>query len=318
MNEFELIRTYFADFPVDASVVEGIGDDAAVLQPPQDQLLVQTTDTLIAGVHFPVDASAADIAHKALMVNLSDIAAMAATPLSVTLSITLPEVDEPWLHAFAERLQSLCKDLGLNLIGGDTTRGPLAISITVTGAVEPEKYVLREGAQVADEIYVSNTIGDAALGLALWQGNDKTGVDGAIATERFHRPQARLDIGQALGGIATSMLDCSDGLFDDLQHILTRSGVGAEINVNDIPVSAAVSAYCESMENLLAFLNGGDDYELVFTAATAQRDEIAARTKNLSCSVQRIGKIVAGNDLLLRDKNGKTLDLETRGYKHFV
>lgn len=317
MNEFELIRKYFKDFPVDESVVVGIGDDAALLRPPQDQLLVQTADTLIAGVHFPDDASAADIAQKALMVNLSDIAAMAAKPLWFTLSITLPEIDETWLHEFADKLQSLCKETGLSLVGGDTTRGALAIAITMTGSVAPENYVERKGARLGDDVYVSGTIGDAALGLALWREKVLPETKVSVPAQRFHRPQARLDIGQALGGIASSMIDCSDGLFDDLQHILTRSCVGAEVKVHDIPVSSDVSSYCESLENLLVILNGGDDYELIFTASTDQRDEIIARTAGLSCSVQRIGKVV-GTDLRVRDKAGNELELDARGYKHFV
>ncbi len=318
MNEFELIKKYFANFSVDETVIAGIGDDAAVLSPPAGQLLVQTTDTLIAGVHFPEDAVAADIAHKALMVNLSDIAAMSATPLWFTLSLTLPRADETWLSEFAKRLQTLCKEVGINLIGGDTTRGTLAIAITMTGAVDKEQYVLRRGAQPGDDVYVSGTIGDAALGLAQWRSGSSAGVDSDIPLQRFHRPQARLALGHALGGVASSMIDCSDGLFADLGHILAENTVGAEIHIDTIPVSAAVSAYCESSQSLLTLINSGDDYELIFTASTDKRDDIATRTASMSCGVQRIGKINAQAGLLLRDRAGEILDLEIRGYKHFV
>jgi len=318
MHEFALIQKYFADFPGDDSLVEGIGDDAAVMRPPKDHFLVQSSDTLVSGVHFPDDAPAGDIAFKALMVNLSDIAAMGAKPLWFTLALTLPEVNEAWLRSFSEVLRDLSIQKGVVLVGGDTTSGSeLALTITITGAVKEGEQVMRSGASVGDLVFVTGNIGDGALGLALWQERIKSVVDAEPCLERFYRPVARTELGLSLGPLVSAMIDCSDGLFADLGHILERSACGADITLSSIPVSESLQSIASDDQARAAMLNGGDDYELIFCAAADSKDEILSLASIHDCPVTQIGEITEASGLRVKDDNGHELNVFESGYRHF-
>ena len=327
MNEFELIQAYFTSLAAKCSgggVVLGIGDDCAILQPPPNAQLVVSTDTLISGVHFPENTTAYDVGFKALAVNLSDLAAMGADPLWFTLCITLPESTEAWLEGFCEGLAALAIETGISLVGGDTTRatrGPLSISIHVTGAVDIGKAITRSGALVGDDIYVSGMIGQGAAGLALALADDVApeGEDLQEALQQFNCPEPRLKLGKQLIGIANSCIDISDGLFADLQHILTASEVGASIDVELIPMSPAImesSLFFEKStdEKLMLACNGGDDYELCFTAPVTERSSIAKLSTMRKLPLTRIGKVVAGKGI----KNSiSSEEIAASGYQHF-
>lgn len=319
MHEFALIERYFAGFPGADTVLTGIGDDAAVLRPPANQLLVQSSDTLISGVHFPEDAPAADVAYKALMVNLSDIAAMGATPLWYTLALTLPEVNEAWLKSFSEMLRQVSDEMGVALIGGDTTSGTnLALTITITGAVAEGAQVLRSGAQIGDQIFVTGNIGDGALGLALWQERIKSVANAEPCLERFYRPTARTEFGHAVGSIATAMVDISDGLFSDLGHILKQSSCGADIQYESIPVSESLQSVGKDAETRIEFINGGDDYELVVCLPPAAAEQAQALAQELDCPLHCIGEITDSQKLRLLGEEGRELNVFQSGYQHFV
>ncbi len=318
MHEFALIQKYFTDFPGDDSLVEGIGDDAAVMRPPKDHFLVQSSDTLVSGVHFPDDAPAGDIAYKALMVNLSDIAAMGAKPLWFTLALTLPEVNEAWLRSFSEVLRDLSIQKGVVLVGGDTTSGSeLALTITITGAVKEGEQVMRSGARLGDEVFVTGNIGDGALGLALWQERIKSVVDAEPCLERFYRPVARTELGLSLGPLVSAMIDCSDGLFADLGHILERSACGAEIMLSSIPVSESLQSIASDDQSRTAMLNGGDDYELIFCAPASAKDEILSLANIHDCPVTQIGEITEASGLRVINDDGHELNVFESGYRHF-
>lgn len=318
MHEFALIQKYFADFPGDDSLVEGVGDDAAVMRPPKDHLLVQSSDTLVSGVHFPDDAPAGDIAFKALMVNLSDIAAMGARPLWFTLALTLPEVNEAWLRSFSEVLRDLSEQKGVVLVGGDTTSGTeLALTITITGAVKEGEQVLRSGASVGDLVFVTGNIGDGALGLALWQERITSVINAEPCLERFYRPVARSELGVSLGPLASAMIDCSDGLFADLGHILERSGCGAEILLSSVPVSESLESIASDDQARAAMLNGGDDYELILCAPAKAKEQILSSASIHDCPVTQIGEITHASGLRVVDDEGQELNVFESGYRHF-
>lgn len=318
MHEFALIQKYFADFPGDDSLVEGVGDDAAVMRPPKDHLLVQSSDTLVSGVHFPDDAPAGDIAFKALMVNLSDIAAMGAKPLWFTLALTLPEVNEAWLRSFSEVLRDLSQQKEVVLVGGDTTSGSeLALTITITGAVVEGEQVMRSGANVGDLVFVTGNIGDGALGLALWQERIKSVVNAEPCLERFYRPVARTEIGISLGPMVSAMIDCSDGLFADLGHILKRSECGAEIMLSSIPVSESFVSVASDDQLRTEMLNGGDDYELIFCASAEAKDEILSLAKVHDCPITQIGEITGSSGLRVINDEGQEINVFESGYRHF-
>lgn len=318
MHEFALIQKYFANFPGSDFLLEGVGDDAAVIKPPADHLLVQSSDTLVSGVHFPEDAPADDVAYKALMVNLSDIAAMGAKPLWFTLALTLPEINEAWLQSFSKMLRKLSEEKGVVLVGGDTTAGEqLSLNITITGAVEEGRQVMRSGASVGDAVFVSGHIGDGALGLALWQGRIKSVLNAEPCLDKFYRPVARTELGMALGPHVSAMIDCSDGLFADLGHILNRSECGAELMLDSIPVSESLSSYAQDIETLTTLLNGGDDYELIMCAPASEENAIQKIASQCDCPVTRIGTITSESGLRVLDHQGKELTLFESGYKHF-
>ena len=259
MNEFELIQGYF-NWPIkDPSIAIGIGDDAALFSLKDGQQLVTTTDTLSEGVHFFKDTLPSDIAYKSLAVNLSDIAAMGASAKYFTLALTLPKIDHDWIEEFSKSLKRLSDYHKVSLIGGDTTKGPLNITITMMGVVETSRALLRSGAGTGDGVYVSGTIGDAALCL-------KKLRDGLVPSKeellKLNRPTPRLELGMGLKGVASSCIDISDGLEQDLSHILMASNVGAIIDVKKLPLSELVLGYIKNNEDWSIPLCGGDDYEL--------------------------------------------------------
>lgn len=313
-GEFELIREFFTRPSRDAAVHLGVGDDAALIALPQGHELVVTTDTLVSGRHFPEDAAAFDIGWKSLAVNLSDLAAMGAEARWVTLALTLPDSNESFLREFAAGFWALAEKENISLVGGDTTRGPLSITVTAMGVVPVGQALRRDRAQAGDDVYVSGTVGDAGMGLRLLlqQWPDAMPADHAsFFLQRLHRPQPRLSLAQALRAVATACLDISDGLAQDLGHLLQASHVGAVLDLEALPRSAALSAIDAAFADVLA-LTSGDDYELLFTASPRQRATIAA----LALPCTRIGRITAETALLLR-RDGVLVDMPRSGFLHF-
>ena len=313
-GEFDIIREFFTRPGHDDSVVLGIGDDAALLAVPPGEVLVLTTDTLVAGRHFPDDAAAYDIGWKSLAVNLSDLAAMGATARWVTLAITLPDNDEPFLRDFARGFFALAEQAQVSLVGGDTTRGPLSITITAMGTVPAPQALRRDGARAGDDLYVSGTLGDAGLGLrlALDQWLDEIAPqDSTHVLARLHRPQPRLALGLALRGLASACMDVSDGLAQDLGHLLRASQAGAELELDALPLSPALRGIDPAFAAILA-LTSGDDYELLFTAPASARAAIAG----LPDTCTRIGRIT-GTGALVFLRNDQPVDMPVAGYNHF-
>ena len=314
-NEFELIAHYFARHHHHRrDVLLGIGDDAAICQPPHNTDLVIAVDTLVAGVHFPLDTPPEDIGYKALAVNLSDMAAMGASPAWMTLALTCPDADSKWLSAFSHGLFELAEQFGVALIGGDTTRGPLTISIHVTGFVPSGQAIQRTNAQPGDNIYVTGTLGDAGVGLKVDQGDlILPEPDNQYVQQRLNRPTPRIATGLALRQIANSAIDISDGLLADLNHVLTASNVGACINVSKLPLSTALQQQLPSQEAWRFALTAGDDYELCFTAPTA----VQLPTLSLPDSITHIGVIESQPGLRCLDPNGRAFETHQPGYLHF-
>jgi thiamine-monophosphate kinase len=315
LPEFDLIARIKARAAPRDDVVLGIGDDAALLRMPAGMLLVVATDTLNAGVHFPVDTVPADIGWKALAVNLSDLAAMGARPAWCTLSLSLPESDPAWLDGFLDGFLALAARHDVALVGGDTTRGPLSVCVTAHGFVDGGKAMRRDGARVGDDVWVTGTLGDAAAALAQWRAG--AAVDPALRA-RLDRPLPRVAAGLALAGVAHAAIDVSDGLLADLGHACTASGVGAEIELDVLPASPALLAACDARARIALQASGGDDYELCFTAAAAQRDAIAGLAQECDVAMTRIGRIVEGRSVLARDGGGRRWQPAADGYVHFA
>jgi len=314
MSEFDLINKYFTRSTPSAEL--GVGDDAALLRVADGKELAISTDMLVSGTHFFPDADPFQLGHKTLAVNLSDLAAMGAVPRWATLSLSLPTVDEEWLKRFSEGFFTLADDNGVELVGGDTTRGPLNLCVTIMGEVPRGKALRRDGAQVGDDIWVSGKLGQAALGLANLQGKFK--FYGEVRDEclkALHQPQPRVSLGLALRGIANSAIDISDGLLADLGHILERSNVGAELEVEALPI---VDDGVEKDVAQQCALAGGDDYELCFTAPESQRDVLMALAEQLKFPLTRIGHIKAELGCVVRDGEGKAMKMEKGGYDHFA
>jgi thiamine-monophosphate kinase len=300
----------------------GIGDDAAVLAPPPGKELVVAIDTLVEGVHFPPGTAAADIGWKALAVNLSDLAAMGASPAWALLALTLPSADAAFVEGFAEGFAKLAQPHRLALVGGDTTRGPLTISVAVHGFVPPGQALTRAGARVGDVVLVTGTLGDAAAGLHALQhppreDDGRAGLRGFLI-ERFNRPTPRLAVGTALRGQATACVDVSDGLLADLGHICAASGVAAEIEAALLPRSSALLELYDDTTALHFALSGGDDYELCFTAPAARVAELQAGLARLGCGATKIGRIVEGEGVRVRAADGAPLATDRPGWEHFA
>lgn len=311
MNEFELIRRYFRDRSTGPGVLAGIGDDCARVAVPTGHELVLTTDTLIGGRHFPEATPAYDIGWKTLAVNLSDLAAAGATPHWCQLALTLPTADEAWLQDFAAGFYDLADAAGIVLTGGDTTRGPLSLTLTALGLVPSGQALSRRGARPGDGLYVSGTVGDAGLGLQLALGQRTTAQQADRVLARLNQPVPRLTLGVFLRGLATSCIDISDGLLGDLAHIAEESGVGADLAVEDLPLSAALAALPAAEAWPLA-LSAGDDYELLFTVPDAQ----AARLNEAPVPVSRIGTITDSGAVRVTVA-GQPFSLPVSGFDHF-
>lgn len=312
MSEFDLIRRHF-NRPAPNALL-GIGDDAALFQVSAGSVTAISTDMLVGGTHFFPDTDPFWLGHKTLAVNLSDLAAMGAVPRWATLAIALPQADDVWLERFSAGFFALAQQHGVDLIGGDTTRGPLNLCVSIIGEVPSQLALRRDGARAGDDIWVSGKLGDAALGLAHLQGKVVL-PQAALATclTALHAPVPRVALGLALRGIARSAIDISDGILADLGHILARSQVAARIVFDDLPLSKIL---CDSGQSKLA-LSGGDDYELCFTAAVEHRASIEHIAAQLQLPLTRIGTIVAGTGCVVHDANGHTINIEGSGYDHF-
>ncbi len=316
MTEFDLIRRYFTR-PAPGALL-GVGDDAALLQVSDGQVLAVSTDMLVSGSHFSPDADPFLLGHKTLAVNLSDMAAMGATPRWATLAIALPDANESWLDRFSAGFFALAQEYGVDLVGGDTTRGPLNLCVTILGEVPAQQALRRDGAQLGDEVWVSGKLGDAALALAHLQGRIKlSAAEFADCEPALHRPQPRISLGLALRGIANSAIDISDGLVADLGHILEASHLAARLEFSALPVSSAVRAHLQHPLVKQCVLSGGDDYELCFTASAAHHAEISDIAARLKLPLTRIGTNVAGLGCLVLDASGDPINIETTGYDHF-
>jgi thiamine-monophosphate kinase len=314
MSEFDLIREYFSWKPTPDNVRVSVGDDAAVLQMPAGKELVVSVDTSNAGIHFPLETLPHAIGYKALAVNLSDLAAMGAEPAWFTLALSLPTADKAWVGEFARGMRALAEQHGIFLIGGDTTRGALSITIQVMGWAEPKQALLRSGAQHGDLICVSGTLGDAAAGLAVVQQRLVLPVEAANhCVQRLNYPTPRLALGNLLRGRATACMDISDGLLADLGHLLTASGVGAQLQQGLLPLSSAL-AQLPLAQRLGFALSGGDDYELLFTLPKVAWDAVKNQAETQQIQVTVIGKVDANQQDLQIDY---TLPDQRRGYEHF-
>ncbi len=290
-GEAELIERHFTRRgALREDVLQGVGDDAALIAALPGRELVLTLDTIVGGLHFPSGLDARFIGHRVLAVNLSDLAAMGAEPAWALLGLTLPNVDEHWLAGFAAGLDTLARRFRVALVGGDTTRGPLAATMTLAGTVPSGQAIFRDGARAGDDLWISGTPGDAAAGLAILQGRlQAQGRARDALLHRFQLPEARVGLGVALRGIATACIDVSDGLVGDLAKLCTASGVGTDIESRELPLSAGLCSVA-GLEARLAFaLGGGDDYELLFTAAPADRGRIAAL--EAGAVLRRIGAV---------------------------
>jgi thiamine-monophosphate kinase len=316
-SEFDLIRRYFTR-PTRHTLL-GVGDDAALLRPTPGTELAVSTDMLVAGRHFFPDADPRKLGHKTLAVNLSDMAAMGATPRWVTLSLALPEADEGWLKGFAEGFFETALTYGVDLIGGDTTRGPLNLCVQIIGEVAAGMALRRDGAQPGDEIWVSGHLGDAALALAHLQRRVELAPEAVAAClPALHAPVPRVALGEALAGIAHSAIDISDGLLADLSHILEASGVAAEVNFPALPASRFLAARLHEEAARACLLAGGDDYELCFTAPPSRHEEVMAISRGLALPLTAIGAIRSGTGLRLLDAAGREMKTGAMGFDHFA
>jgi len=313
-TEFDIIRRYFTrQSPNRNDVIAGIGDDAALLQVPAGMELVVCMDTLVEGVHFPSGTPAAAIGHKALAVNLSDLAAMGAEPAWATLAITLPEADANWLAGFSQAFFKLADQHKVQLVGGDTTRGPLSITVQAHGFVPQGTALRRHGAQPGDHIFVTGTLGDAGLALQLH------GDAGEALQQRLDFPEPRVSAGQALRGIASAAIDISDGLLADLDHLLAGDQLGATVTVNDLPRSAAFNAVAGQggMPLLELQLSAGDDYELCFTVPETSLEYLTAAQDQFACDCTRIGTVEKEPGIRCYMADRQRYTLSGRGYEHF-
>lgn len=314
--EFDLIARHFTRATPGA--VLGVGDDCALLAPTPGMQLAVTSDMLLEGRHFLPQDGPAGLGHKSLAVNLSDLAAMGATPRWATLSIALPAADDAWLTAYVRGFFRVADEFGVELVGGDTTRGPRTFGITAIGEVPPGQALRRDGARAGDDVWISGTIGSAALALAYRQGRlFMEQIDAAKMLPALYLPTPRVSLGIALRGIASAAIDISDGFAADLGHILERSQVGAVIEFSALPLPPAASAYLHEPVARDCILAGGDDYELCFTAPASRRDAVLAAAARARTPATRIGSITAAPGLVILDAGGHPLSLSRTGHDHF-
>jgi len=315
-TEFELIARYFSP-PTTHTLLAG-GDDAALLQVSPGAQLVVSTDMLVGGRHFLTDADPYGVGWKSLAVNLSDLAAMGALPRWATLSIALPAADEGWIAPFTRGFLDLARSHDVDLIGGDTTRGPLNICVQILGEVPAGQALLRSGARAGDEVWVSGTVGEAALALACLRGElSLPDTDFRSARARLDRPTARLALGTALRGVASSAIDVSDGLAADAGHIAERSAVQIVIDWRAVPLSPFAERHRDLALVQRCALAGGDDYELCFTAPPARHDQVATLSEAVGVRLACIGRVQSGQGVVVLDPAGHPLALTERGFDHF-
>jgi thiamine-monophosphate kinase len=317
LGEFDIIRQYFAPASERGDVLLGIGDDAAVIEVGAERKLVVAMDTILEGVHFPVGTDAADVGYRALAVNLSDLAAMGAVPSWMTLSLALPRAEPAWIGGFATGLLELARAHSVALVGGDTVQGPLSITIQIAGWVEADGWLKRSGACAGDILCVAGTPGDAAAGLALLQGA-AANSDAAAAEfliRRFLRPEPRVQLGRVLRTVASAAIDISDGLLTDLDKLCAASGCGAQLDVDALPLSAALRAVFDPDACVQYALAGGDDYEMMFTIPPTRLAHLTALNRNAALCT-RIGEITAARTVECR-RAGRPFAVARRGYEHF-
>lgn len=316
MDEFQLIRRYFVRSTKARSDVSlGIGGDAALLQVPPGRELAVSTDSLLPGVHFPADLPADAIGHRALAVNLSDLAAMGAAPAWVLMALTLPEPDEAWLEGFSRGFFALADAHAVALVGGNMARGPLNITLTVHGLVEQGTALTRSGAEVGDLVYVTGHPGDAAAGLKLLQARQGDPMHPCV--RHFSHPEPRIAAGRALRGLASAAIDVSDGLLADLGHLLEARGFGAKLSLESLPVSTELLALYGREEAWRLALTGGDDYELCFTVPARQAAQAEARLREAGCPAACIGAIEATPGIRCVDRQGAPREYSRPGHRHF-
>ena len=319
MGEFELIRRFFQRPVRRKDVVLGSGDDCALLSVPAESLLAVSTDTLVAGVHFFADMDPVKLGHKALAVNLSDLAAMGAEPRWVSLALTLPAVNEAWVAGFAEGFLELAEYYNVALVGGDMTRGPLSITVSVKGSVPAGRALMRSGAKAGDGVYVTGTLGDAALALSHLLGKRTLNENQLAAVlPRLDHPHPRILAGQALRGLASSALDLSDGLASDLGHILKASGVRAQIDLDLLPLSPVLQDAVPARDAWQLALAGGDDYELCFTVPQEHHGALDTALANCGVKFTRIGRILAGEPGIDYLQDEQPVELHLKGWDHFA
>lgn len=317
MDEFEIIRRLFTPETYDSSVRVGVGDDGAVLRPVAGRDLVTVVDTMVSGVHFPQDLEPGDVGYRAVAVNASDIAAMGGRPRWMTLALTLSHAEPGWLQHFSAGILSAAREFGVDLVGGDITRGSqIVMSVQITGDIQPNLVMKRGGAKPGDGIYVSGSPGDAALGLSFLSSlgaGESQSTEVNYLIRRFSRPNARVALGQAIAPVATAAIDISDGLYGDLEKLLAASGVAGTIELNALPFSEALTTLVTPQEAIRLALGGGDDYELCFTAGDPAVERIG---QQVGVPVTRIGYVSEGRGLACVQE-GKPYDYRDQGYRHF-
>lgn len=315
--EFDVIKQYFSKITDTINSLDirlAMGDDAAIVSVPEDKELVICTDTLNEGIHFPVETSAYNIAYKALMVNLSDIAAMGAEPKWFTLNVSLPSINKTWLESFSKGLSEIAAKYNLNLIGGDTTRGPLSITITLAGHINKNSALTRANAKIGDKVYLSGCTGEAAYGLAcLTDSSSPLSATAEYFVSRLNKPTARIELGLSLLDIANACIDISDGLLADVSHIAQASGCGIQLNLESIPLPDI-----NDIEQARHYaLSGGDDYELVFTVAEENQQALNELISESELKITHIGRVVAQQGVQVVDENGNPIKTNKAGYQHF-
>ena len=317
MNEFEIIRRYFESKDLPVSVKLGVGDDGAIIHNDPGKNLVVATDTLVSGVHFPADSSPCDIGYRSVVVNVSDIAAMGGKPEWMTLALSLSETNPEWLKGFSKGLFLAADEYSLNLIGGDLTKAEQnIITIQMIGELDTDTQLLRSNAQPGELLFVTGTLGDAAAGLEQFEKKAVLNQYNQYLIERFFRPTARVDIGQAIMDYASSSIDISDGLIGDLKKIMSASDVGAILHIEDIPLSKEMLKIYEPKKSQTFALSGGDDYELLFTAPAENLSKIMDISKEIDQKITHIGNITENKNLECR-KEGVIYEYQDEGYLHF-
>ncbi len=319
-SEFDVIKKYFT-FPCSRDdVILAGGDDCAIVSVPENKQLVITTDMLISGVHFPENTSAKDIAYKSLMVNLSDLAAMGAKPTWVSLAISLPEINEQWLQAFSDQFSKVLSEFDICLIGGDTTKGALSITVQAMGLCDKDKILRRDQAKLNDKIFVTGSLGDAAVGLQTVLDEIDDEVLNACV-KKLNRPQARVAFAEELVQYSNCAIDISDGLVADLGHVLSASFCGARIDLATIPISSSVKHYFQQYHNNVVdwsmVLTRGDDYELCFTVTAENESAVFALAKKHQLQLSCIGEVTDSNELIFIDEDNQVISFSASGFKHF-